>query len=301
MAFHFNSSASVSKYIIESSHFRTTQPIWYQMHLSILGGLMVMLGGCFSITSAGGIAAATRTAYPMFPALAAGLTFPVAMLLILTYGGELFTGNTMHMAQSLYHRKITWGGLARNWLISYVGNFLGCFLGAALIWKSHLYDAEPFLSYVQAIAVKKTSMLWGAAFIRAIFANMLVCICIHTAFQARDFTGRVLATWASIGTFATIGFEHCIANMFNIITSLLYGSTATVRDCVVWNFIPVTLGNIVGGALVVGLSTALLHTPPELRYDWMASDDAAAQKVTVEASSAEPSVVAPVKKVDSIV
>lgn len=229
---------------------------WHKMlFLGTLAGLFIVFGGAFALTVAGGISVDTRKAYPMLPKLLVGLTFPVCLFLIIIFGGELFTGNTMVLVIALLERRITVKRLLLNWSLIFISNAVGCVLGAYLFcYLTELFGHEPFLSYVVGIAEAKSSLGWGVAFLRAIPANALVCLGVFMGLSARDVTGKIIGMGFPVTMFATVGFEHCIANMFFIPLGMMYGANVTVGRFISHNLIPVTLGNIVGGSLLVGCS-----------------------------------------------
>ena len=166
--------------------------------LGCLAGWWLGLGVIFVVTVAGGIPAATRAAWPMLPKIMTGLLFPVGICFISLFGGELFTGNAMCMLIGLLARRITPRDLAFNWIVVLVSNFAGAVVTVYLFsYLSELHSTEPYLSYIQGIAVAKISLKPEVAFLRAIPANALVCTCLLLGLSARDMLGKMVRASSS--------------------------------------------------------------------------------------------------------
>jgi formate/nitrite transporter len=188
----------------------------------------------------------------------AGLAFSLGLILVVVGGAELFTGNAL-IVMAWAARRVKTVALLRNWAIVYVGNFLGAaatavgihFSGVQRLGKGKV--AETAL----AIARAKTSLGFGEACLRGVFCNALVCLAVWLGFSARTTTDKILCIVFPIATFVAAGFEHSIANMYFIpMGMLLEGDTdrsITWTGFLLGNLLPVTLGNIAGGSLMVGL------------------------------------------------
>lgn len=213
----------------------------------------------------------------------AGAIFPAGLMLVVLAGGELFTGNTM-MLLPLAQRKISLFGLLRNWLIVYIGNFVGSvFVAFLIVYSGQLRAGSDLLGLVTIkIAAGKCSLSFFEAFALGILCNWLVCLAVWMAAGAKDMTGKMFAIFFPIWLFITSGFEHSVANMYYISAGLLaknhaaYSSVVddlkpellnslTGTNFLIVNLLPVTLGNIVGGgifvALAYGLAFDLLKRP----------------------------------------
>ncbi len=200
----------------------------------------------------------------------AGLVFPTGLMLVVLTGGELFTGNTL-MGVAAVQRRITWTALFRNWLWVYGANGAGSLLVAAMMVHSGLFTGGAGLlgGVTVKIALNKVSLTFMQAFILGALCNWLVCLAVWIAYGASDATGKILGVFFPIWLFITSGFEHCIANMYYIPAGILAKSegawTASIgfstealasltwANCVLRNLIPVTLGNILGGMVFVGM------------------------------------------------
>ncbi|MDR2499455.1 MAG: formate/nitrite transporter family protein [Treponema sp.] len=199
----------------------------------------------------------------------AGAVFGTGLMLVVVAGGELFTGNTLIMV-GLLDRKLTAGKLLSNWITVYIGNFIGSLFIAYMMNQSGLFNSGGNVLGGQTIkiAAYKTSLPFHSAFFLGIMCNWLVCLAVWVSYAAKDVTGKLLACFFIIGLFITSGFEHSVANMYYIPAGIWAKANAVWADAshvlpeqlenLNWltlftkNLIPVTLGNIVGGAGLVG-------------------------------------------------
>ncbi|KAJ6237091.1 formate transporter 1-related [Anaeramoeba flamelloides] len=184
-----------------------------------------------------------------------GAVFPVGLMIIIIAGAELFTGNTMALIPGFLSRKITFFQVIKNWTLVYLSNLVGSiFLAWLFAVQTDLFTEEPYLSKVQGIAEMKTSLPWFTAFFRGIGCNTLVCIAVYMAIASQDIISKIFSCWWPIMCFVAIGFEHSIANQTFIPLGIFYDADATWYSFFFKNLVPVTLGNIVGGSLIVGAS-----------------------------------------------
>lgn len=174
--------------------------------------------------------------------------FSIAIVLIVFIGGELFTGNNMTMAMGMYNKKVTFGQTLRVWLMSYIGNFVGAFILGSLVVLSGCCR-EILTDYYTAIIPSKLNLDPFTLFVRGILCNYLVCLAVFVGKKMATESGKLVVMFCVITTFVIAGFEHCIANMgtYTIAGFLLGGLPF---DKVALSFVFVTLGNIVGGALL---------------------------------------------------
>ena len=214
----------------------------------------------------------------------AGCIFPVGLMMIVFVGGELFTGDCM-MSMACMKGRIGFGSLLRTLLIVYLGNFAGAVLIAFLVAHSGQYDysAGALGAYTIKTAVGKTGLSFMRALFSGILCNILVCAAVLMAAAAKDIGGKVLAIFFPILAFVVSGFEHCVANMYYIPAGIfaagnpayvqkaqeLYGLGAEKLTGLNWgsfvtvNLLPVTIGNIIGGAVMVGGVCFYLHGKAE--------------------------------------
>jgi len=215
--------------------------------LGIFGGVFIGLGTHADIT-----AIQTLSNFDIGFAKFLGATvFPVGLMLVLIGGAELFTGNNL-MTLALMDRKISIKGLFRNWSIVYITNFLGAILLAFVIYKSGLYKAgSPIAMKAIEIAESKMSLTFGAAILRGILCNIIVVLAVWLASASKDVIGKLFAMWFPVMMFVLSGFEHCVANMFFIPIGKFLGANVTWSEMWLNNLIPVTIGNIIGGGIII--------------------------------------------------
>ena len=198
--------------------------------------------------------------------LIGGAVFSVGLMLVVIAGAELFTGNNL-IFLSVLDRQVKVSRLLRNWTIVYFANFVGSLLLVLLMYWSGLWKTDGGLVGAKALAIanSKVNLTFLQGFARGIMCNWLVCLAVWMAVSARTVVGKVWAIFFPIMAFVASGFEHSVANMFFIPMGLaLKGQTAIVTAAgladklshltiggMVMNLIPVTLGNIVGGAFFV--------------------------------------------------
>lgn len=173
---------------------------------------------------------------------------PFGLIMTLVTGGELFTGNTALVTAAYKEGKVEMKDLMKNWMSSYIGNFVGSLILAYLAWKSGTLASGPASV---AIATAKSSLPWDVAFVRGILCNWLVCMAVYMASGCSTMIGKMTAVWFPISAFVALGLDHSVANMFIIPLGMLRGAEITIGQFLTKNLIPVTLGNIVGGALCV--------------------------------------------------
>ena len=202
--------------------------------------------------------------------LAGAVVFPVGLLMVLMAGAELFTGNSLIII-SVLDRKATVKGMLRNWVIVYIGNFVGSIFVAVMLTYSHAYSlfGGQLAESVVATAQNKVLLSFSDALLRGILCNILVCIAVWISFSAEDVAGKILGLYLPIMLFVASGYEHSVANMYfipaGIFASTEYGIEAnaalTWQGFLVHNLLPVTIGNVIGGVCVVGLGYffAYLH------------------------------------------
>jgi len=231
----------VEKLVAVGQHKAANTPIWKTLLGALMAGFYVTFGGMAALTAAGGLDPAFSAKNPSVAKILTGLTFWIALLLIMTLGGELFTGNLMYVSLARLHGRCTTLQMLANWGIVFWGNFAACVLGAyVLAFQGELYATEPWRSYVQAVAMHKVELSWGAVVCRGIGANWMVCAVRHDdsnfpclrsclpkpispslslpvqamclVVASQDQASRTVSCFLPIFLFALVGFEHSIAN-----------------------------------------------------------------------------------------
>ena len=197
-----------------------------------------------------------------------GLIFASGLMMVVLTSAELFTGSTLLLI-SVYDRKVTVKQMLFNWLMVYIGNLIGSIFIAWLMNLSGAFAANNglFGAMTIKIAANKTSLLFHSAFILGIFCNWIVCTAIWVSFMSRDISGKIFAILFINALFVMTGFEHSIANMYYIPAGIFAAASPQLASLsqisaeqlsglnwinfFVKNLIPVTLGNIIGGGLMV--------------------------------------------------
>ncbi len=246
--------------------------------LAVLAGAFIALGAVFSTT----VTAGTNDLWPYgMVRLVAGLVFCLGLILVVVAGAELFTGNCL-IVMAWASRKISLALLLRNWGVVYLGNLVGALGTAALVFVSghHTFGGGAVGRVALDIAAAKMQHGFVQATALGILCNTLVCLAVWLVLSARSTTDKILAVLFPITAFVACGFEHSIANMYFIPMGLFIesagteafwesiGRTADQYGGLTWpgflvhNLLPVTLGNIVGGALLVGGVYWLIYLRP---------------------------------------
>ena len=226
---------------------------------SFLAGCFIALGGILSLIVGFGFPGITA-ANPAMQKLLSGAMFPIGLILVVLLGAELFTGNNALLIPAFIKRRCTAADIARNWTLVYLGNFAGAIAFTFLmVYCCGLTSNEPYQSAITSIAVAKTSMPWLTVFLKGVGANWCVCLAVWLALTSRSITGKMFGCWLPVMAFVALGYEHSIANMFYIPLGMLEGAPVTIGHAITANLIPATLGNIVGGALMVGTLHSYIH------------------------------------------
>ncbi len=238
--------------------------------LSILGGAFIGFGAVFATTvGAGGIGPDTIMPYGVMRLLT-GLVFATGLIMVVVAGAELFTGNNM-LVMAWASGKVSTRAVLVNWAIAFAGNFLGAIATATLVFVSAHYTFGGGAVGLNALAIanSKSALGFGPAFMLGILCNALVCLAVWMCYGARTTIDRVVTIIPPISAFVAAGFEHSIANIYFIPMGLFIktwapdgfwsaiGKSPADFQAITWdnfifaNLIPVTLGNIVGGSLMV--------------------------------------------------
>ncbi len=247
--------------------------------LAILAGAFIALGAIFMTTVTTG---AKDLPFGVGKFLG-GLVFCLGLILVVVAGAELFTGNNL-IIMAFMNRKVSLGKLLRNWGIVYLGNFVGA-LGTAVVMflsRQYTFASGALGANALTIANNKSGLGFVQAVALGIMCNALVCLAVWLCFSARTTTDKILSIVFPITAFVAAGFEHSIANMYFIPIGLLIKgfdpqfiaklgeagtqvsvANLTVANMLVNNLIPVTIGNIIGGAGMVGLVYWFIYLRPK--------------------------------------
>ncbi|GGB18405.1 formate transporter FocA [Agarivorans gilvus] len=210
--------------------------------------------------------------------LVGGLTFSLGLILVIITGGELFTSSVLTLVARA-SGKISWRSLGVNWVVVYLGNLIGALtlVGIMLVAKQYLSDNGAVGIETMKIAQHKLHHGFWQAVALGLMCNVLVCVAVWMTFSGRSLTDKILVTVLPVAMFVSAGFEHCVANMFQVPMAIgikyLAGDTfwqmsgmsitdfadLTIGNFIVNNLIPVTLGNIIGGGVFVGMGYWLIY------------------------------------------
>lgn len=257
---------------------RTKQTAIQTAALSFLAGAYIALGGYLAVRCGLGLPWDVWGSMGKFIFAA---VFPLGLMLVVICGADLFTGNCMTLTAAKTQGEITVVQSFLSGLYSWLGNFVGAlFVAVCMVWASGLIfesvaGTMPWADGLVKLANGKTSLGFMEAFWRAVGCNWLVCLAVYAAYAAKEVAGKIIALWFPTMAFVAMGMEHCIANMFFIPAAILTGTdpkylalveagkatalTADWSSFFIDNLIPVTLGNIAGGAILVTVFYTLVH------------------------------------------
>jgi formate transporter FocA len=247
--------------------------------LAVLAGAFIALGAIFATTISAGASAAPYG----IVRLLAGIAFSLGLILVVVGGAELFTGNTL-IVMAWANRKVRTVHLLRNWLIVYAGNFVGAVSTAIVTFISgqYLFGGGSVGLAALATGNAKAGLDLVPAVALGMLCNALVCLAVWLTFSARTTTDRILAIVPPIAAFVAAGFEHSVANMYFVPVALLIRAFAPASfwtsigaapadfpsltvEGFIGNLVPVTIGNIIGGAVMVGIVYWSIYLRPSAR------------------------------------
>ena len=256
----FLSPKDISDELVKIGIKKAEANIFELLFFGILAGIYIGFGAqCALTVSSGG------NLYPGFTKFLAGSVFSVGLMLVLIPGAELFTGNLL-MTIGFFEGKYNLFKLLRNWIIVYIGNFLGSIFLAYIVLKTNLLgNIFSGLTPIGQTALKVAETKIGLSFVkslsRGILCNMLVCLAVIMCISSLTITGKIFGIYFPIMTFVASGYEHSIANMFFIPLGLMVKGSFFSEFIYIWkNLIPVTIGNIIGGLIVVDFHPKMLKT-----------------------------------------
>lgn len=268
MQSNFLSPAEVAELVVGVGQRKAEMSVTNQLILGVMAGAFIAFGAAGSC-----VAVHTVESAGVAKALA-GALFAAGLVMVVVAGGELFTGNSL-MLMAMAEGRISPWQLLRSWIVVYAGNFAGALLTAGLVCLSGQWGMSGGLLGASVIktAAGKTALSFQNAFFLGILCNWLVCLAVWMSFAARDIAGKVLVIFFPIWIFVTSGFEHSVANMYYIPAGILAAADPALAERAAsvglspealanlnWgamlqaNLLPVTLGNVVGGGVLVALA-----------------------------------------------
>lgn len=269
MKINHSKPAEILEYTISAGVTKANSSFSKLVILGVLAGAFIALAGMGSNMAAFNLLMSTVD-YGIGK-LVAAFIFTVGLMLVVLAGGELFTGNCL-MSAALLEKKISFGSMIRNWGIVYFSNLIGAVVVSFLIVHSGLLNTDGGLvgALTVKIAAGKVNMSFLSAFVCGIMCNWLVCLAVWIGTGAESTVDKIFGMFFPILLFVVSGYEHSVANMFYIPAGImaksneiyvnLTGLGETALENLNWggffvdNLIPVTLGNIIGGAVFVGLA-----------------------------------------------
>ena len=261
-----HSPLEIARNFVEIGIHKVKLSAWKMLILGFFAGMFIGFAGIASTTASATIASASVAR------LVSACVFPAGMAMVLVAGSELFTGNNLIII-SVLQKKATVAGMLKNWFFVFLGNFIGAGFVAVMVVYSHVPDLYNGLlaQKVVAAAMSRINQSFSEAFMRGVLCNILVCIAVWAAFAAKRVSGKLLMSFWPVMLFVLCGFEHSIADIYFGIAGIAaageYGIAAAglnFGSFLLKNLLPVTLGNIVGGAGIVGIGYWLVylrHTP----------------------------------------
>ncbi|MBP5174790.1 MAG: formate/nitrite transporter family protein [Treponema sp.] len=256
-----NSPTEMARLYVDVGSQKAKLPVVKMFVLAIFAGMFIALGGF------GSTVASFLVPVPALGRILGALIFPIGLMMVLVGGAELFTGNSLIIMPVLQKRVSVWRMLV-NWIVVFLGNFVGGVLIAWLVTTSCTGGNSPIYGGALAqnlidTATSKVNLSFVDAFVRGILCNFMVCMAVWVALAASDLGGKIAALYLPIVLFVLCGFEHCVANMYfipaGLFTSMKSGLPVLGTEGLSWitfftkNLLPVTLGNVVGGAVITGL------------------------------------------------
>lgn len=257
----------IDKYI-QGTCNKKAQTSFFIFAKAIFAGMMIGMGAASSSVAAHNIEQVGLAR------LVAAVVFPVGLMMVILLGAELFTGDCL-MAAALPEKKISILKLVQILFLVYVGNFVGSFLLCELVYMSGQFDYSAGLlgAYTIKIAVGKVNISPLAGITSGICCNILVCAAVLMALAAKDVIGKLMSSFFVIMLFVVAGYEHCVANMYYITAGLIAKGNSSYVDVAMNNYnisadkldslnisnmlcknlLPVTIGNIIGGAVILGI------------------------------------------------
>lgn len=228
--------------------------------MSILGGMLIAVGALLAVVVAGS-ATGLQATNPGLVRLVMGAVFPVGFIAVMLTGAGLFTSDCATQMVAWYRRRVPARTMLAVLVVAFLANVVGAVGLAVLGWAGGILGADQqWTPYLLSLAEGKVSHSWGEVFAKGILANMLVCVAAWQAYSSRSSTGKILGIWFPVMAFVALGTEHSIANLFFIPAAMLSGADITTAQFLTANLGPATLGNWVGGALIIGLPYAWLYS-----------------------------------------
>ena len=245
--------ADIAVQFCKSAHQKNNHSNIKLFTYSLLGGAYIALGGLLSLVVVGGMPTVAAT-NPGITKLLFGSLFPLGLILVVVGGAELFTSDCAVIPFAVFHKQLPTKSIFRVWTIAYLGNFVGAlFVAYFIAFQTGILSADPWRAATIKLAEHKTESCFWVTFVKGVAANWLVCMAVWVSYSAKEIGGKILALWFPVMCFVVFGMEHSVANMFFFPTAMLLGAHINIYQFLVVNLLPATLGNMVGGVVLVAL------------------------------------------------
>ena len=249
---YYNPS-EIAQIFADASNAKAKTPLIKFALMAVLGGAFIALGGLLTVVVAGGMPEVSANNIGLVK-FTAGALFPVGLIMVSVAGADLFTSDCAGMTLSTMQKKTTFKELLKVWIFAYLFNFVGAqAIAYFMAHKTGIIASAPYADYLNALALGKLKYPFGTVFLKGIGANALVCLGTWMGYAGKDVLSKSFGIWVPVMLFVTLGYEHSIANMFFIPAAIYNGADISWCHFIFDNLVPATLGNIVGGAVFVGM------------------------------------------------
>ncbi|MCD1147696.1 formate/nitrite transporter family protein [Peptoniphilus sp. KCTC 25270] len=240
----------VAKGAVNKLKFLRENPVGY-FFASLMAGMFIGFGVLLAFSVSGALEGAA------FGKILMGASFGVALSLVITAGGELFTGNNFVLAVGTLKKDLCCTDLIKAWIFCYVGNWIGGIVLAMLFSQTGLYEGAMGIAVSKA-ALAKTQIPFIALVIRGILCNILVCLAVFCSIRLKSESGKLIMVFWCLYAFFTSGFEHSVANMTLLTLELLQETSSISLYGYFYNIFGATIGNMIGGVVFVALPYYLM-------------------------------------------
>ncbi len=244
----------------EVGQAKSVMPIWQIIPLSMFAGMFISCGALFMLV----VKSDTTLSFAASQVLG-GVCFSLGLICVIVCGAELFTGNNLMVIGALEHRY-AWSKIIRNWIFTWMFNFLGSLLIVAIVYFADIASMNngEVGQAMMNTAVSKINLDWLTIFFRGILCNFLVCLAVWMSFSGKNVIDKIFTSIFPVMAFVSIGAEHCVANMFFLPMGLVVKSAGVIESTnpniacldlggVFYNISAATLGNLIGGCILVGI------------------------------------------------
>lgn len=243
---------AVGQASVGKAGFLKKNPLGYLL-ASMLAGIFVGFGVLLGFSVGGQLDGAPYTKFVM------GISFGVALSLVVMAGAELFTGNNFVMTSGMLQKKVTLAQTVKLWIVCYIGNLIGSIVLGTAFFASGLGNQAQVSEFMVTSAVGKMTAGMGPLFFRGVLCNMLVCLAVWCSFRCKSEVAKLIMIFWCLFAFITTGFEHSIANMSLFTVALWLDQTGAVTlSGSVYNLFFVTLGNMVGAIVGIAIPYAII-------------------------------------------